>query len=231
MLAAADTIEQDAGRRDANSVVARLCAVQRTQKPVDELIRFVLAPDGNVVPDLKRNLPGRGVWVTANRASIAAAVKSRVFGRAFKADVVTAADLDGLIQRLLERHVLDALAMAYKAGQTVCGFTRVEEALASHLPVTALIEAFDASADGSRKIMAATFRHRSAEAADIVVVNRFASEQLDLAFGRSNVVHAALLGGSASKSFLARWRRLEQYMDAGSAAVQKVTRSSPRARD
>ena len=91
-------------------------------KPVDELIRFVVGPDGEVVPDVKRKLPGRGLWITANRAAIEQAVKRNVFARGFKRDVRVAADLAEQTERLLERAALDALAIAGKAGLVVGRF-------------------------------------------------------------------------------------------------------------
>ena len=97
--------------------------------PVGDLIRFVVAPDGSVVPDLKRRLPGRGVWVTATRHALAEAVTRKVFARGFKRDVRVAPDLVDVTERLLERAALDALAIAHKAGRVAAGFAKVEAAL------------------------------------------------------------------------------------------------------
>lgn len=213
MLATTHAAEHDAGRRDARSGVSRLCVVTRESRPVDDLIRFVVDPDGRVVPDLKRALPGRGVWVSARRALIAAAVKRRVFGRAFKAEVAVPPDLAEQTARLMERQLLDALAMAHKSGQAVAGFARVEEALARG-PVLALIHASDGQPDGLRKITATARRLCGPAAADIVVIERLTTAQLDLAFGRLNVVHAALLGGAAGKGFVGRWHRFERFLSA-----------------
>src|SRR6266705_5923939 len=86
MPTVADEHATDAGPREAAPGTERLCIVTRTVKPVAELIRFVVGPDG-IVPDLKRKLPGRGVWVTATRAAVSAAVERKAFGRAFKREV------------------------------------------------------------------------------------------------------------------------------------------------
>ncbi len=230
MLADTHAVEADAGRQDAGRAVTRLCVVTREPKPVDALMRFVLAPDGTVVPDLKRRLPGRGVWVSAERGVVATAVKRRVFGKALKADAKAPLDLPDLTGRLLARHALDALAMAHKAGCVALGFSRVEDALATE-NVAALIEASDASPDGTRKIRAAALRAQGEGTLRIPIVARFTSAQLDLAFGRSNVVHAALLGGPASESFLGRWRRLEHYMGADGASASDAKTGSPEGRD
>src|SRR5215831_341787 len=104
MLVATEHDEVDAGPR--RTAPARRCIVTREVKPVSEMIRFVVGPDGAVVPDLRRRLPGRGVWVTASRAAVAAAVAGRAFGRGFKRDV-KAADLVVTTERLLERSALD----------------------------------------------------------------------------------------------------------------------------
>jgi len=193
----------------------RLCIVTREVKPVTEMVRFVIGPDRDVVPDLKRRLPGRGVWVTATRAAVAEAVKRRAFARGFKTDVRAAPDLPDVVERLLERSALDALSMVHKAGRTVLGFAQIERALANE-PVIVLLRAADAGREGVRKLATAT-RNRLAEKDDeLVVVDRFTAPQLDLAFGRPNVVHAALLAGSASDGFLARYRNLERFRTIGS---------------
>ena len=206
MLAGVDHGEADAGPRRIGT--ERLCVATRTVKPVAEMIRFVVSPDGSVMPDLKARLPGRGVWVTASRAAVAAAVSRKAFGRGFKRDVRVSPDLVGLTEGLLERRALDALAMAHKAGRVAAGFAKVEAALASE-PVVGLIHAADARPDGIRKLNAAA-RRRFGEAGP-AVIDTLTSAQLDLALGRSNVVHAALLAGPASAGFLARWDGVKRF--------------------
>ena len=212
MLAHNDDAALDAGPRRAPGS-ERLCIVAREVRPVADLIRFVQGPDGEVVPDLKRRLPGRGVWVTATRAAVAEAVKRRAFGRGFKAEVRVAPDLADAVELLLEQSVLDALSIARKAGRAVLGFAQVERALGRE-PVVALLHTAEASHEGVRKLAAA--RGRVGEnAGDLPVVDRFTGAQLDLAFGRPNVVHAALLAGPASDGFLARYRNLERFRAIG----------------
>ena len=210
MLARVDNSETDSGPRRGTAGLERLCVVTRTVKPVDEMIRFVLGPDGNVVPDLKRRLPGRGVWVTATRAATAEAVKRRAFARSLKTEVRVSADLPKQVESLLERAALDALSIAHKAGRVVAGYARVERALAAE-PVVALLHAADAGREGRRKLAAAERRSREDEAEGPMVIEAFTAEQLDLALGRPNVVHAALLAGPAGDGFLARYRRLERF--------------------
>ena len=210
MLAHAD-IDVDTGPRDARGATERTCVVTRAVKPVDELIRFVTAPDGAVVADLKRRLPGRGVWVTATRAAVDEAVKRKAFGRGFKREVRAAPDLGREVEWLLERAALDALGIVQKAGRVKTGFAKTEAALADD-PIAAVLQASDGSADGARKIAAAVMRRKMDEnAGKIPIIVAFATAQLDLALGRSNVVHAALLAGPASNGFLARCQSLERF--------------------
>ena len=204
------TAELDAGPRQRAPGTERLCAVTGEVRPVDDLIRFVVGPDGAVVPDLKRRLPGRGLWVSATRQSLADAVKRKVFARGFKRDVQVPADLVAVTERLIERAVLDALAIAHKSGKAAIGFAKTEIALARE-NVSALIHAADAAADGSRKLNASAARRFGPDLAGLARVETLTAAQLDLAFGRSNVVHAALLAGPESETFLARVKRLEQF--------------------
>jgi predicted RNA-binding protein YlxR (DUF448 family) len=211
LLACVDTLETDRGPAEGRRGVERLCALTREVKPVAELIRFVAAPDGAIVPDIKRKLPGRGVWVTARRVAIDEAVKRNVFARSLKREVRAAADLSAAVERQLEAAALDALSMVHKAGGIAIGFGRAETALAGD-PVVAVLNASNGAADGARKIAAAVARCQSSEnTREIPIVSAFTSAQLDLALGRSNVIHAALLAGPASNGFLERYRSLERF--------------------
>ena len=123
--------------RGATSVAAgaeRFCALTRELKPVSEMIRFVVGPGGDAVPDLKRKLPGRGIWITATRDAMTDAVKRNVFSRGFKREVKVSRDLAGDVERLLGKAALDALAMAGKAGNVVSGFAKVEASLGGDGP-------------------------------------------------------------------------------------------------
>lgn len=187
----------------------RTCIVSRMAMPADQMIRFVLDPEGNVVPDLRRRLPGRGVWVTARREMLAVAEKKRLFARGFRSEVRVEPDLAGRVAALLEQAALQALSFARKAGEVVAGFAKVEAAIARD-PVVAMLQASEAGPDGRQKIEAALRRRFGAE--NVVPTLRiFRSEQLDLAFGRSNVIHAALLAGRASENALERVAALARF--------------------
>ena len=207
MLAETHHDELDAGPRKGGPGAERLCAVTRTVKPVGELIRFVVGPQG-VVPDLKRRLPGRGLWITADRATLKDAITRNVFARGFKRDIRATAELVDLTELLLQRSVFDALSIAGKAGLVLTGFAKVEAAIARE-PLVGLIHAADAGADGVAKL-AAALRHRP-DFDRIAMIKNLTTAQLDLALGRSNVVHAALLAGPANDTVLARLARLERF--------------------
>lgn len=210
MLAHVDPAELDSGPRKTTPGDERLCAATGASRPAADMIRFVIGPDGAVVPDLKRRLPGRGVWVTATRQALGLAIARKAFARSFKRELRVASDLLATTEHLLERATLNALAMAHKAGRLALGFGKADAALAQS-PVVALIHAADAAADGVRKLDAARRREDRGNADNIVVIKTFTAAQLDLALGRSNVIHAALLAGPESETFLARAGRLERF--------------------
>jgi len=130
---------------------ARTCIATRAVRPPEEMLRFVRAPDGQVVPDIRRELPGRGVWVTATAEAVRQAVKRKAFGRSFRAEVTVDPQLAEVVDRLLAEAALQSLAMANKAGRVVAGFGKVESALRAGEAV-ALLHAADAAADGKRKL-------------------------------------------------------------------------------
>src|SRR6516162_6810946 len=148
----------DAGPHKRAPGTQRFCAASGAVRPVDEMIRFVVGPDSTAVPDLKRRLPGRGIWITATRQALRSAITRKALARA---------------------------------------------------RVVALLNAAEAAPDGTRKLAAAL--RRRADAAEIAVIDAFTSAQLDLALGRSNVIHAALLAGPESERFLARTARLDYF--------------------
>lgn len=197
---ARDQIEDESGP-------TRTCAATRVARPVAELLRFALAPDGAVTPDLRQRLPGRGVWVTARRAEVEAAARKGAFSRGFREKAEAAADLADVVERLLRRDALAALSFANKAGAVTAGFAKVEAEVAAGR-VAALIQARDGGADGARKLAAAG---RRGGREPVEVVSLFDSGDLDMALGRENVIHAALARAGAAENFLARCRRLRFY--------------------
>ncbi|MBH0237668.1 RNA-binding protein [Methylobrevis albus] len=198
----------------------RTCLVTREAQPPGGLIRFVVAPDGGVIPDLRGRLPGRGAWVSARRDIVETAVKKKLFARAFKADVRAGDDLPQQLEDMLEAAALSALSMARKAGLVVTGFGKVQQALERET-VIALLHAIEAAPDGRRKVgqfvrrraaFEAEFGDERVKRREITVIGGiFAGAQLDLALGGANVIHAALLAGGAGNSFLDRAAALARY--------------------
>ncbi len=209
MLATLDDTALDGGPHKG-AATERLCVVERAVKPVDDLIRFVVGPDGAVVPDVKRNLPGRGLWVTATRDAVETAGRRKLFAKGFKREIKTGADLVEVTDRLLEWAALDSLSIAGKAGTVATGFTKVEAAL-NRAPPLAVLHASEGSEDGLRKVKALLRRNADSESPEIPVIRAFSGAQLDLALGRSNVIHAALLAGPASQGFLTRCLRMMRF--------------------
>jgi predicted RNA-binding protein YlxR (DUF448 family)/ribosomal protein L30E len=212
MLASAQKTEQETDRGPSAAGGERFCALSREAKPADEMIRFVVGPGGEVIADVKRKLPGRGLWITGTRAALEQAIERKIFSRGFKRDVRVAADLAAATGSLLERAALDALAIVAKAGQVVAGFGKTEDALSSGEAI-ALIHAADAAADGRRKLDAILRKNDR----QIPVIDAFSSGHLDLALGRLNVIHAALLAGPVSDTFLARTERFLRFRTGDSA--------------
>lgn len=201
----------------------RSCVVTRTVKAPDDLIRFVAGPDGVLVPDLRRKLPGRGVWASLSRKTVAEAIKRKAFERSLKAKVAVPADLPDMIDRLMHRDALQALSMANKAGLVIAGFAKVE-ALVESGRCLAVVAASDGAEDGKRKIGQSVRRLAAARAAEglkareLPVVAIFTAADLELALGRAHVIHAALASGPAAEGVLSRWRRLVRYRTDDTAA-------------
>jgi uncharacterized protein len=205
--------EQERDRETADGF--RRCALTRASRPREELLRFVLAPDGAIVPDLKERLPGRGVWLTAAQDCVAEAEKRNVFPRALKENVKVPEGFAAQLDRLLADAAVSALALANKAGEVVFGTAKVEEAIARSR-VAALIHASDAAEDGCRKLDG-KFRV-TARGDTPAPIRIFSADELGLASGKTNVIHAALIQGGAAAKFLASASRAERYRKGSAAA-------------
>jgi predicted RNA-binding protein YlxR (DUF448 family) len=174
------------------------------------MIHFALSPAGEVVPDLRRKLPGRGVWTKLNYAVVNEAVRKQAFSRGFKMKAAAAPDLAERVDAIIEQDALQFLAIVNKAGLVITGAAKVEEAIKGG-EITALLHACDGSPDGAAKLERIARGRFGAAAARPARINLFSSRQLDLALGRTNVIHAALGAGEASAAFLIRARRLAEY--------------------
>jgi uncharacterized protein len=172
----------------------------------EALIRFVLSPEGRVTPDLARKLPGRGVWVAADRASVTTAARKGLFARAAKAKAAVSPELADEVEAQLLRRLLSGLGLARKSGSLICGFEKVADTI-RHGRAAWLIEAADGAADGRRKLLALV----RAVPKPPEVLGLFNSEELGLALGLENVIHTAFLAGRTAKSWALDARRLAGF--------------------
>jgi len=190
------------------AVRVRSCIVTRKSLPESRLIRFVLDPQGRLVPDVAATLPGRGMWVTSDRSILEHAIAKGHFPKAAGAPVAVAADVPALVERLLVARLASNLGLARRAGQLVLGFDAVARTLAGSGQVAILIEASDGAPDGRRKLLAL------AKETPPTVIDCLTGTELSLALGRENVVHAALKSGRFSERLLADASRLNGFRPA-----------------
>jgi len=195
--------------------------VTGTKDVPDAMLRFALSPDGSVVPDVHRKLPGRGVWTRLSFATVSRAASKQAFSRAFRAKAGASASLAETVDALLERDALQSLSIANKAGLVAAGAFKVDSAIEIGR-VAALIQASDGAPDGAAKRANALRARLGPGAGEIVRVNLLTSRQLDLALGKANVIHAALKQGAASSAFLARVERLRRYRASETDAATKT---------
>ncbi|NSX32374.1 RNA-binding protein [Brevundimonas vesicularis] len=190
--------------RDATIDRERRDLVSHEVMDESRLIRFVAGPDGQVVPDLGRKLPGRGLWVEASRASVEAAVKKNGFTRAAKTKLTAPADLADVVERLLARRCLDQLGLARREGVLISGFEKTAASLRAGKAAWVL-EAADGSADGRGKILALA-RHQTAK-----ICGAFTADDLSLALGLENAIHAVLLAGGRADRWTIEVERLAGF--------------------
>ena len=188
----------------------RTCIVTGAKGAPDAMLRFTVGTDGVVVPDIRRKLPGRGVWTTLNFEVVRRAAAKGAFSRGFRTKVETPPRLAEMVDELLEKDALQSLSMAKKAGLVVAGAFKVDLALGGG-GIAALVQARDGAPDGAAKRLQALRAGLGGAAGTIPIINLFSSSQLDLALGRANVMHAALKSGPASSSFLAKAERLRRF--------------------
>jgi len=203
MTAAAHKMDED----ENDAVRERRCIVTGEIMPDQRLIRFVLAPDGQVVPDVAAKLPGRGLWVSATRAAIAQAVERKRFSRAAKAPATATADLADRAEKSLVARMVGDLGLARRSGALVLGFDNVLRALESPRPPQLLIDASDGAADGKRKL----YNAAHARGVKPTLITGLTSAELGLALGRENVIHAAVQPGGLAERLMFDAERLEGF--------------------
>ncbi|AVW92496.1 RNA-binding protein [Celeribacter baekdonensis] len=196
----------------------RSCIVTREAQPKRGLIRFVVSPDGLLVPDLSEKLPGRGIYVSAEREVLEEALKKRLFSKAARMDLTIPDGFVDLLEVGLTDRVVHLISLARKAGDAVCGFEKVKGWLADGR-AKILLQASDGSERGKGKLWTPEggrwFGHLT-------------SSELGLAFGRESVIHGALAGGGLSKRVVEEATRLmgvrETIGGEGSAGKGKTTK-------
>ena len=207
----------------------RTCIVTRQAGEPEGLIRFVAAPDMSVVPDLKRNLPGRGCWVTAERSRVEEAARKNLFRRALKAEVTVNRDLADMVETLLTKSLSGALGLARKAGTVALGAAKTEAAVRSGKALFVL-HAREAAEDGIRKLSQARRATFHLGGPDIPAYKLLSEAEMGLALGGTNVIHAAVLAQDAGKAALRRVVALDRYRGGspdGRAATDAPAETAP----
>lgn len=201
----------------------RRCLATRAVRPKASLIRFVVDPDGVVTPDLDERLPGRGMWVSADRSALERAVDKRLFGRAARRNVTVPDDLVDRVERLMVRRCVEFLGLARRAGLAVAGFEKVRARLRSG-DAALLLAAADGAADGRGKLRAL--------APELPVAAVLDAAEIGGAFGRDHAVHAVIAAGALSERLRSaldrlaglRGRETEADEETGTAGHRQTTR-------
>jgi predicted RNA-binding protein YlxR (DUF448 family) len=192
-------------RRD-DSTRQRRCLVSRGAFPVDQLIRFVVGPNQIIVPDIDGRLPGRGLWLRAQREIIDAACDGRHFAKAARASVQTEAGLADRVEDLLSRRCLNIVGLARRSSDAVAGFEKVKALLKSRKSAVLFI-ANDGGNDGRRKILSV--------GGNVAVIDLFSSTELGHVFGREKTVFAAVVEGGLADLLVREAGRLKGFRSAG----------------
>jgi len=205
------------GRDKSRAGPERRCIATGASGPAAGLIRFVVGPEGRVVPDILGRLPGRGIWVSADRAALDKAVAKRLFARAARQQVAVPEDLIDAVEAQLARRAIELISLARKGGQAVAGYEKVKDWLADGTAAV-LIQARDGSARGKTKL-----RPPGGPETHIAVLT---ASELGLAFGREHVIHGALAAGGLSTRVVEEAARLSGLReDGGGDATGKDTKT------
>jgi predicted RNA-binding protein YlxR (DUF448 family) len=215
-----------AAATEENALRERRCLVSGEVLREDQLMRFAADPDGNVVPDVAASLPGRGMWVKSDRASIRAAATKNLFSKSAKSSLKASDDLPARVEALLVARMQADLGLARRAGQLVLGFDNVLRALDEKVPPALLVEARDGAADGRRKLTGSAH----ARGLKIETIDGLTAEELSLALGRENVIHAALKPGRLAERLIFDAGRLTGFRPASSAKASAGSTPAPNER-
>ena len=186
-------------QKDREDGPERKCIATGEVQPAAGLIRFVVGPDNQIVPDILGRLPGRGIWVKADRAAIEKAAAKGLFARAAKQPVQIPDGLADLVETLLVRRVVDLVSLARKSGGAVAGYEKVKDWLSKE-EAQVLIQASDGSERGKSKLSTPHYGN---------FIGWLTSEELGLAFGRQTVIHGALGAGGLTQRVVEDAQRLK----------------------
>lgn len=209
MLSSETAVSQKSprARRDAQTRQRR-CLVSRDTYPVDRLIRFVVGPNQTIVPDIDGRLPGRGLWLQAQRDIVEAACDGRHFAKAARAPVQVESGLADHIEDLLSRRCLNLVGLARRSSDAVAGFEKVRAFLKSGKSAVLLI-ASDGGNDGRRKMLSV--------GGDMTVIDLFSSAELGQVFGREKTVFATVQEGGLATLLVREANRLKGFRRVGAA--------------
>lgn len=213
----ADDATDDAVETAADGTLHRRCIASGQSTPVSQMVRFVVGPDAQIVPDVDNRLPGRGLWLSANRDMIETATSKRLFSKAARSNVTVPANLADVVAELLRRRCLNHLGLARRAGLVTAGGEKVRAEIAAGRAAV-LLEAADGSLPERRKF--------TALAPDAPVVDMFTSSELGATLGRDNVIHVALAKGRLTRTLLDDAARYDGFK--GPLKAGEDTESPPR---
>lgn len=177
----------------------RKCIATGEVQPKYGLIRFVLGPEDQVYPDILGKLPGRGMWVSADKAALETAVKKGLFSRSAKQAVKVPETLIADVETQLARRVVDLISMSRKSGHAVAGYEKVKDWLAKDY-AEILIQASDGSERGKSKLSTPQ---------DGMFIGWLTADELGLAFGKQTVIHGALASGGLTDRVVEEAQRLK----------------------
>lgn len=185
--------------KDRSDGPERKCIVTGEVQPRGGLVRFVVSPDGLIVPDVLEKLPGRGIWVSADRSALETAVKKKAFARAARQPVELPDGLVDIVEGAVARHVVELLGLARKSGDAVAGYEKVKDWLEKER-ATVLIQASDGSGRGKSKLSTPHYGK---------FIGWLTMSEIGQAFGRQQAVHAALAAGGLAKRVVEEAQRLK----------------------
>jgi len=184
--------------KDRESGAERKCLATGEVHPKYKMIRFVIGPDGQVFADVMGKLPGRGMWVSADRSALETAQKKGLFSRSAKQPVKTPDNLVEEVEKQLVRRVVELISMERKAGKAVAGYEKVKSWLQTE-EAQVLIQASDGSGRGKSKLSTPHYGH---------YIGCLTADELGLAFGRQTVIHGALASGGLTLRVVEEAHRL-----------------------